>query len=304
MRLNVRPDTTAIRRLFSHISDTGRYIELTRGISQYRAIADMSANFDSKAGEMVDGLTRTAAAVFCRNRLTAGVTIQEADLPAVERLLPGLLESLPLLDAGPAVMRPASTGEALNEGFTTPGNVEYVAKGYDLSLLGHGYCGAMEIAATIVNLDYLWNRIRVQGGAYNAYIVFQRNGWFYMGSFRDPNLDRTLEVYDGVPGFLRTLDPSDDEMTRAVLGTIARLDRPLTPAMKGAAAAERWLEGVSAADVQRVRDEVLSTGAEDVRRIAEVIREALDRDRYCVIGNEERLLQSRGLFGSLERVFR
>lgn len=304
MELNLSPHVMANRRLFSHISDAGRYMELTRGISQYRAIAEMTDNFDSKAGEIMDGLARTAAAVFRRNRLTLSVTAPGEDLHEAEKLLPGLLEGLPVSVADRAAMRPLSTEHAPNEGFTNSGSVQYVAKGYDLSLLGHEYCGAMEVVATIARLDYLWNRIRVQGGAYGAFIGFERDGRFYMGSFRDPNLESTLEAYDGLPDFLRSLDPGEDELTKAILGTIAKLDRPLTQAMKGAVATEHWLMGVTFADVQRVRDEVLATGVDDVRRIADVIRDALDRNLYCVIGNEERLTRSRSLFSGLEKLFR
>ena len=116
-----------------------------------------------------------------------------------------------------------------NEGFKTSGQVQYVAKGGNFRKDGYSYTGALQILKLILSYDYLWTNIRVKGGAYGCMSAFKRTGKAYLVSYRDPNLDKTLAVFDGTPEYLRNFSADEHEMTKYIIGTISGLDTPLTP---------------------------------------------------------------------------
>jgi len=190
-----------------------------------------------------------------------------------------------------------------NEGLLTPGKVQYVVKGYNFRKLGYGYHGSLLVLRTIASMDYLWNRIRVQGGAYGSFARFSRNGNMYFCSYRDPNLIDTLSVYDAAEDYFQTFDVAQREMTKYIIGTISKIDVPLTPSMKGEVATERYFTGISHEDVQRTREEVLGTGKNDIKKYAEMVGDAMRENYFCVIGNEGKLRAHSKIFSHLVSVF-
>lgn len=190
-----------------------------------------------------------------------------------------------------------------NEGLLTPANVQYVAKGFNFKHLGHKYTGSMAVFSGIARLDYMWNRIRVQGGAYGAFSVFGRSGNVFMGTYRDPNLRESLDAFDQMADYYRQFDPEEKEMSKYIIGTISQLDSPLTPSMKGSISASRYISHISQKDIQKNRDEVLNTSSRQIREIAEILDAMMHKDRYCVLGNENRIKEESKLFGELVKVF-
>lgn len=122
---------------------------------------------------------------------------------------------------------------AKNEGIMTSGTVQYVAKGGNFRGHGYDYTGALMVLDTILQYGYLWTKVRVQGGAYGAFTRFYDNGDMVFCSYRDPNLRSSVEAYDGLADYLKTFDVSDREMTKYVIGTLSRIDVPLTPSLRG-----------------------------------------------------------------------
>jgi hypothetical protein len=152
-------------------------------------------------------------------------------------------------------------------------------------------------------MDYLWNRVRVQGGAYGCFARIARNGNMYFCSYRDPNLAGTLTAYDEAENYLKVFDADQREMTKYIIGTISKLDAPLTPSMKGEAATERFISHITQEDVQRTRDEVLHTGVDDIRKCGRLIRDVMDKNYICVIGSEEKIRDNKDIFKDLIPVF-
>jgi Zn-dependent M16 (insulinase) family peptidase len=178
-----------------------------------------------------------------------------------------------------------------------------VAKGYNFRRLGYSYSGTLEVLRTIASLDFLWSRIRVQGGAYGSFARFSRNGNMFFCSYRDPNLKETLEAYDDASRYISSFDPGERELKKYIIGTVGGLDSPLTPSMKGEVAAARYISGISHEEVQKRRDEVLGTKKEDIRRCADMVRDAMKENYICVIGNEAKLREDKELFSTLVPVF-
>ena len=181
----------------------------------------------------------------------------------------------------------------------TAGKVQYVVKGANFCKLGYQYSGVLKVVETILKYDHLWNKIRVQGGAYGALVNFRRNGNMYLGSYRDPNLAETVEVFDTTGDYLMNFDVPEREMTKYIIGTMSGIDTPLTPAMRGDGAAECYLRGVTHDDLQRERSEILSATQKDIRTAGEMIRAAMAENYLCVVGGEEKIRENEAMFGSI-----
>jgi Zn-dependent M16 (insulinase) family peptidase len=177
--------------------------------------------------------------------------------------------------------------------------VQYVGKGANFLKLGYKYTGSMRVLETLLRYDYFWTKIRVQGGAYGAFTSFNRNGMMNFGSYRDPNLKETIDVFDGTADYLENFAASDREMTKAIIGTISGVDTPLTPQMKGEMADNCYLRGISYLDRQQMRTEILTTRQGDIKALAPLVRDCMKENVLCVFGGEQKIKDNKKLFGSV-----
>jgi len=288
-------------RLLSYFSPRARYAEQLGGISYFKFLTGIEKNFEALTDEIRARLERVVQAVFNRNNLTVSITTDKSQLSAFSENFPRILEALH--DSHAEKQDYALQTEKRNEGLLTPGKVQYVAKGYNFKNLGFKYRGSLQVLRTIASLDYLWNRIRVQGGAYGSFARFSWDGNMYFCSYRDPHLAETLDVYDGAADYFRSFNTDAREIRKYIIGTVSRLDHPLTPSMKGELAAERHFCGIEHADVQKTRDEVLSTDVKNIRECADLIAASMHQNCHCVLGNEGIIRESSNLFDDLVQVF-
>ncbi|MCD3331457.1 insulinase family protein, partial [Clostridium botulinum D/C] len=191
-----------------------------------------------------------------------------------------------------------------NEGLLTQGNVQYVMKGYNYRDLGYTYKGSMQVLKTIESLDYLWNKIRVLGGAYGSFASFGRSGNLFFGSYRDPNIKESLEVYDKAEEYLRNFDADDREMTKYIIGTISGLDTPLTPASKSERTLSYYLSNITQEDIQKERDEVINCSKNDIRDFANMVKDCMSKNYICVLGNSIKIKENKELFNELVEIFK
>ena len=292
----------ASNRLLSYFSSFGKYMEVLNGLSYYWFIRDIEENYDSKFDEISEKLIDTSARIFNFDNMMLSITSDRKDIDKLSNQIRKFIIEFP--SKGYSKNTYNFKLKADNEGLMTPGNVQYVAKGYNYKRLGYEYNGGLIVLRTIASLDYLWNLVRVQGGAYGSFARFGRNGNMYFCSYRDPNLEETLKVYDETHEYLRKFNPTSREMTKYIIGTISKLDHPLTPSMKGEVATTRFISGVSYDDVQKERDEVLSTDVKTIRNFADVIRDTMKNGYYCVLGNENKISANKKMFGKLIKVFK
>lgn len=185
------------------------------------------------------------------------------------------------------------------EGFTTPAEIQYVAVGGSFAGVPHNF-GALRVARHLLNYDYLWNEVRVKGGAYGVACQFQREGDGYFTSYRDPNLSSTIDVYKGAADYLESYDADEREITKTIIGTISGMDVPLTPNMNGSRSPTGYISGVTEEELQRERDQVLNCSLEDIRSLAPVMRAVAESNNLCVIGNERHITEEKELFAVLK----
>ena len=155
----------------------------------------------------------------------------------------------------------------------------------------------------ILSYDYLWTNVRVKGGAYGCMTAFLRSGESYFVSYRDPNLRKTNEVYEGVTDYIRNFTADEKEMTKYIIGTFSNLDAPLNPEAKGSRSMAAYLQGLEYEQVQTEREQILNATDEDIRELADMIQAVLSDDNICVIGNENIINQEKELFDSVNKLF-
>ena len=186
-----------------------------------------------------------------------------------------------------------------NEGFKTAGKVQYVARVGNSSEKGIAYNGVNKVLKIILGYDYLWNEVRVKGGAYGVMCAFTDMGNGYMVSYRDPNLAETNEVFEKVPDYLESFDADERDMMKYIIGTVSELDTPLTPRAEGRRSSQAWLTDITFEQIQKERDEVLSADCEQVREAAKMVSAVLSDGYICAIGSEGKVEDAKDLFNEI-----
>ena len=283
-------------RLASYQSKAGAYNnESLMPFNVY--LKDLLDDFDSKFDILVDDLYEVKDRLINRNGITVSVTATDEIYSEFKPHLSFLLKSLPVDEY--EVARYYYPNNCHKEAITSQTMVQYVGKGANFIKLGYEYSGAMLVLETILRYEYFWKAIRVEGGAYGAFVNFYRNGNMLFESYRDPNLTRTLDVFNGTADFIQNINLDEREMRKYIIGTISKLDTPKTPAMKGAAAIESVIREVTHDDRQRARDEVLTAKVEDIQKLAEIINNCMKEENVCVFGNEKVINDNAALFDKI-----
>lgn len=289
------------KRVFSYFSPVENYVETTSGLSYYKFVSGIEKHFDERIDEVISNLQKVSDLVFNKDNLLIGITCSDDDYGCFEENIRTLIDGLK--NGSSRKEKCSFKASKENEGLLTPGNVQYVAKGFNYKRLGYNYSGKMQVLKTIISLDYLWNRVRVQGGAYGGFAYVNRDGNVAFASYRDPNLKDTLKIYNEVSAFIKNFSADKKEMTKYIIGTIGDLDTPLTPSMKGDRAIEQYLGKISDDEIQHERDEILSTTDEDIRKFAQLFADVMKQDYICVLGNELKIKDNKEIFNKLVNVF-
>ena len=295
--------SVASMRAMSYFSRAAYYQDAVGGILFEQKVADLAEHFEEKKADLIAKLEELTRKIFTPERMLVSVVCEEKDFVAVGREIGQLKQAL-YPSEGTAVRNlPPLVLEQKNEGFTDASKVQYVARTGNFKRHGFEYNGALRILKVIMGYDYLWINIRVKGGAYGCMNSYMRNGDTYFVSYRDPNLEKTNEIYDGIPKYLENFTADERDMTKYIIGTISDLDTPLNPNAKGARSMTALLQGITQEDLQRERDEVIGATEKDIRALKDMIASVLEEHNLCVIGNEEKLNEQKELFKELKNIF-
>lgn len=301
MELNMMRSSQRIMaaRLISYVSAAGRYNEQGE-LSFYEFLRGLTKDMDAACDKIIAAFAELQPRIFNQHGLVVSVTLREKDYPVFVENFTRLQQSFAAAAYEPETYQWDTSVQ--NEGLLSSSQVQYVGKGANFKKLGHEFTGSMRVLETMLRYDYFWAKIRVLGGAYGAMTQFNRNGNMIFGSYRDPNLAETLDVFDGTAAYLRDFNASEREMDKYVIGTMSSVDMPLTPQMKGNAAANCWLKGITQEDQQRLRDEILSTRQPQIQALADTIEDCMKQNILCVFGNEVKLEENKQLFGKLTKI--
>ena len=291
----------AALRAMSYFSGSAEFSDMTGGVDFYRFIEELDAQFEKKQPEIAEKLSELMDFLFRPENLVVSCTAERKSLEGLTEQVEKL--SLTLHRGGKKAVAWSVKPEKKNEGLKTSAQIQYVCRAGNFRAAGLPYTGALKVLRTIMSYDYLWNNIRVKGGAYGCMNNYARTGNAYLVSYRDPNLEKTNEIFEKSVDYTESFDVSERDMTKYIIGTVSSMDTPLTPNAKGARSMSAWMTGLTPEDVQKERDEVLSCGCEEIRALAPYLKAVLEQDCICVIGNEKKLEEQKELFDRVESLF-
>ncbi|MCB2290931.1 insulinase family protein [Clostridium sp. CS001] len=289
--------SVAITRVFSKFSYVNKYKDMTTGALYYQFICNLEKTFEDNIDEFRTNLKKVYETIFNKNNLLISVVGSESESNKLVSNINIILDNIKTdkLKNISASWQPSKEVE----GLITASNVQFVAKGFNFAELGYKYSGKMRVMEKILTSEYLYTRVRLQGGAYGCFINMNKDGSLAFASYRDPNLTQTINTYNHAYKFLETIAFTQKDMESFIIGTVGQVYRPLTPDKKGEKAVVNYICNVSYADTQKELDEILSTTVEDVKSYAKMIKLGMDENYCCVVGNEGKIKENKDMFDKI-----
>lgn len=301
MRFQSAGHSTAALRAMSYLSPISKFKDMTAGIAYYEVIQAIEEHFEERKEELIANLQKLTRMLFRGDNMMLSFTAAREGLAGLEEMICELKDGLfaETVEDTACILH----CEKRNEGFATSSKVQYVARAGNFIDEGKEYTGALQILKVILGYEYLWQNIREKGGAYGCMSNFTRFGEGYFVSYRDPNLEKTNAVYEGVVEYLKQFSVSDRDMTKYIIGTISNMDQPMTPAAKGDRSMNLYMRHISEEMIQKEREEVLDACEEDIRALADIVEAVLRNNYFCVIGSEEKIEEQKDLFMEIRSIF-
>ncbi len=287
-------------RALAGLSPTAAVAEQISGIPQYRLVERLESSFEEEKENLVSKLKRLMTYIFRPENLMVDYTASEKEYAGLEEAVNAFREKL--FTEPVKKERYVPVPESKKEGYLTSSQVQYVCRAGNFIRKGLAYTGALRVLKVMMGYDYLWNRVRVKGGAYGCMCTFGKSGDSYFVSYRDPNLEKTVEVYEHAADYIESFEADERTITQYIIGAVSDLDVPMTPAVKGLYSLTGYMTNLSFERVQKERDELLAVTEDTIRSLAGHIRAFMEADCLCVVGNEEKLKAS-ALFDTVEALF-
>lgn len=291
-------------RAISYFNETAAISEMVSGIPYYRMLEELESNFETRKTELVEKLSTLMKYIFRPENLMVDYTADEKGYEKIVALIPDLKN---MLCTEPVNKQKFSVElKKKNEGFGTSAQIQYVGRAgnfYEQS--GHKlkYTGALRVLKVIMGYDYLWNNVRVKGGAYGCMCNFGRTGESYFVSYRDPNLKKTMDIFEKTGEYLRTFTADERAMTKYIIGAISEADTPMTPSTKGSRSFGAYMSNLKFEQIQKERDELLSCTQEDIRALADYMDAVMKEEAICVVGNAQAIADNKEMFYAIENLF-
>ena len=273
-------------RLRAHFSEADWAAEQMGGISHLFFLRELAKAVDERWPSVLADLEETRRLLINRNSMLVNVSLDEAGWARFKPEVEELLDALPASPRETESWTPDSVAE--NEGMTIPVQVNYVGKGLNLYGAGYRFHGSAHVISRYLRNAWLWEKVRVQGGAYGAFSALDRlSGILTFVSYRDPNLRKTLDAFDKSARFLKNIELSEDELTKAIIGTIGDIDQYHLPDAKGYISLVRYLSGETGEDRQKMREEVLGASVADFRSFGRMLEGVMAQGLVKVLGSEQ-----------------
>ena len=290
-----RGNSIVSQRVMAQVSAVGKFRD-NGNLGYYQKISELASN-PAALPLLPEKLAEVACKIFRANNVDIMFVGEEGELDAFENLMKPFVETWDATELSNDVLQ--ITRLSGNDGIVTAGKVQYVAQGGNFIDHGFKHVGPMSVLETILRYEYLWIRIRVQGGAYGAFANFYDDGNMIFCSYRDPNLLETLDVYKELPQYLRDFTLTDREMRKYIIGTMSSLDLPMTPALRGPRAMGMYFSGAKLEDKVEFRKQVIACKPEDIVALADVVEPVLNDNHICTMGNEQKIKDAGNVFDNI-----
>lgn len=276
----------AMARVRSYYSRAGLILEQLSNVDFYRFAKDLLKNWEEKSTDLPAILSGLAARLFADDACVISLTGSDEAIASFwaedSRCCAG---AFPAADAQKKLVVPAPV--ARNEAFIVPSDVTYSSVGYDRRLLNQPYTGAWAVASRALTYDFLWNEVRVKGGAYGVGFGATYSGNMRFYSYRDPHIDETIERFEQSAAYLRAFNPSKTEMDGFVVSSTAGFDTPKKARELARRQAGQYFAGIPTDQRGLTRSQIIETGVDTIRGLADAVQATADKKLVCVFGNKE-----------------
>ena len=272
----------AMGRCAAYVSSEAAMSEYIDGIENYLYIKKLDSEFDTASGALVEKLENLAKKIFTRKRLTvyhAGER-NDAFIESLLQVFPEGSEMGERVKIEPLGVR--------REGILIPAQISFASQSGNVYELEETPHGSLTVIRSILSYGFLWNAIRVQGGAYGAGFTRRANGIAAFYTYRDPDANRSIDCFRQSADFLRQTAESGEDITNLIIGAIGDTDPLITPKLLSALALVTYLRGETFEDRARFRSEMINTSAPDLLRAADLI-DKITAGGVCVIGGKDKL---------------
>ncbi|VAI61010.1 unnamed protein product [Triticum turgidum subsp. durum] len=277
----------AAARMDAKLNAAGWISEQLGGVSYLEYLRDLETKIDQDWDRISASLEEMRKSLFSKEGCLINITSDSKNLEKSGQHIAKFLDALPSapsLGSDPWLSRLPSVNEAI----VIPTQVNYVGKAGNLYQSGYQLNGSAYVISKHISNTWLWDRVRVSGGAYGGFCDFDtHSGVFSYLSYRDPNLLKTLEVYDGTAKFLRELEVDDDALTKAIIGTIGDVDSYQLPDAKGYSSLMRYLLGITEEERQQRREEILATSVKDFKEFADAVETINDNGVVVAVASPD-----------------
>lgn len=299
-------DSAARLRAASYYSKAYFIREQIAGISFYDFVKDIVDNYENKKDEVVSMLKETLIQVFIKDNITLNYA---GDCESFEKVKEMTVTLKSNMFENKNIYKEQFDGwefvpEQKNEAFITSGQVQYVAMSGNYNENGSTmpYQGSLLVLGNIMRSEYLWNHIRVLGGAYGCNCIIGRSGDGFFTSYRDPKLANTVQVFEKAPDFIENFEVDEREMRKYIIGTVSLMDIPLNAADISMRELSNYMAGITYDMLEKTRKEVLSTTSETIRSLAPLVKNILRQNNVCVVGSKSAIEESKNLFKEIKEL--
>lgn len=275
--------SVAFSRSAAYVSREAAIAEYTDGLENYLWIKALEKNFAQRADELCEDLARIAAKIFTKKRVIACHSGTRAD-----DYMTKMLEALPEGESFERGSKIEPLGSR-REGILIPASISFASKAANVYSVSDKLHGSMGVVRSILSYGHLWNAIRVQGGAYGAGFIKRNNGTVGYYTYRDPDANRSLGIFDESSAFLRSVAESGDDITNFIIGALGDSDPLITPKVLSALSVSSYLRAETYEDRVRARTELVSTGKDELLAMADLLDRAFESSGACVVGGKDKL---------------
>ncbi len=293
---------SAALRAMSYVSPAAMVSDNVSGIGYFRHLERMNKALETEDGakEIIEKFQHLCRLIFRPENLLVDITGTEKEYDGIEEQAKEFAKALYTDDVTKGELK--LVPEKKNEGFKTAGQVQYVCRAGNFAKSGLKYNGSLRVLKVMMGYDYLWKNIRILGGAYGCMSSFAKNGDCAFVTYRDPNLQNSIDVFEGASEYLRSFESDDRTILQYIIGAISDLDTPKTPSAKGAYGLTAYLCNAKMENIQKNRDELLGTTKESIRGLADYVDAFMSDECLCVIGSAEKIEESKELFNSVQQL--
>lgn len=300
-------DSAAALRAGSYFSETMYRRENYAGITFYKFIEDIANNFENVKEEVAAKLKLLTEYVFRKENLVISYVCKDDEYDSLPGLVEDMTDSLYDKEPDSSILSSDKVEKfaknVLNEGFKTSSQVQYVVRAGQFDTDKYPYTGTLSVLKTILVYEYLWNNVRVKGGAYGCSNFFTKQGVAMFTSYRDPKLKETNEIYENVVDYINNFNAGDRDMRKFIIGTISEYDQPRTPCSEGGRLLTLYFNHNTFENLKKERSQVLSTTTNAIRNCGSLVADALKEYYVCVIGNEGRIEENKDMFKNIYNLF-